>query len=134
MKQIKILLTILACAFYCNVVQAATIDSNTVFYCKTTKGKQIKVNKDKSTVTYSFGKNLSKPEIILKKKLSEVEIGRSPYKDGSVLQITIPNNGFLYTITSGHTGVGKFSYLTVSKNGKELAELECQEKTVHTGL
>lgn len=134
MKQTKILLTVFACAFYCNAVQAATIDSNTVFYCKTTKGKQIKVNKDKSTVTYSFGKNLSKPEIVLKKKLSEIEIDRSPYKDGSVMQIVIPNNGFLYIITSGYTSIGKFSYLTVSKNGKDLAELECQDKTVHTGL
>lgn len=113
---------------------ADTTSAHTLFYCKTTKGKQIKVEKTKSYFSYSFGRDLKKPEIVLRKKPDEAYVYCGAYKDGNVLTIEIPNGQYSYIINSGHTGKGKFSYLTVSKNGNEIAELVCKDSTVYTGL
>lgn len=129
----RVLLIASSCLIFCTTY-AGPINSSTIFYCQTTKGKQIKVEKHKSYIIYSYGKNLKKPELTLKRKLSEVDIYRGSYRDGKILQITLFNKKYAYTIYSGFTREGKFNYLSVSKNGNEIVELECVKNTVMTKL
>jgi hypothetical protein len=63
--KIIVLVPVLAALFATNVY-ASCEGSKTLFFCTTTKGKQIEVCDSEKTIDYSFGKPQGKPEIAIK--------------------------------------------------------------------
>ncbi len=114
--------------------------ADTLFYCKTKTNRKVHVEQKNDVVFYSYGKNLKKPEILLKKKLSEVSFDGESYSGGGASIITIQNKGYSYELRSGIRKIcfkenckkwhEEFGELTVSKGDKPLATIECLPKTV----
>lgn len=115
--------------------------AETLFFCKTTTGKQIRIQKQGNTITYAFGKQLSQPELALKKPLADVEQRHEAYSGGGGYLISIPNDGYNYEV---RTGIRKISWkenakkthedfgeLTVYRGEKVLAEIRCRPETIY---
>ncbi len=115
-------------------------NAETLFYCKTTKGKQVKVEKHGEIFSYAFGKSLKKPELALRKKASEVSTETEAYSGGGATVITITNDGYRYELRSGIIAGDwnadgtrnheDFGSIQVYKGEKELAELTCIPSTM----
>ncbi len=107
----------------------------TIFSCTTTNGKQVEVCDLGATISYRFGKNTAKPEIMIKVPREKVTtyqwegIGR--YMSYAV---TIPNGPVTYTTTWGMDRLseehGIEASILVEQNGKTLATIPCVPKTV----
>lgn len=114
--------------------------SETLFYCQTTQGKQVRVQKQNDTITYAFGKSLNNPELALVKPRSDVHIGHEAYSGGGASIISIPNDGYIYEIRSGIRKISweanasktheDFGELTVLRDDKTLAEIKCRPETI----
>ncbi len=109
--------------------------AETLFYCKTTNGKQVKVEKHGKIVSYAFGKNLNKPELALQKFADKVPINIEPYASGGLTEITITNGNYTYQLyqeiiagkwnKDGTRNHDYFGSISVYRGKKQLAELKC---------
>ncbi len=107
------------------------VSAKTIFSCTVKSGKMVKVDYKENTdiVTYSYGRNLKKPEIVLKIGITKV-LGdfRSHYGGMYSNSIGIRNGKYTYVVTNGLGEDGKFSYLSVRKgnNFEEIASFNCK--------
>ncbi len=106
-----------------------------LFYCKTTNGKQVKVEKHGDIVSYAFGRSLKKPELALQKHVDKVPVTIEPYAGGGLTEITITNGNYTYQlfqeIIAGEwnkDGTRNYDYyggVIVYRGKKRLVELKC---------
>ena len=109
------------------------VNSSTIFYCVTKKGKQIEVCDKKSTIEYSFGKLKAKPEIVI--NVPRQQVTTSQWNGmGSFMSysVDIPNANALYNV---YWGVDRMSEshpieagVNVFVNKKKVATVECSNK------
>lgn len=114
--------------------------AKTLFYCNTTKYKQVLVEQKEGFVYYMYGRSLEKPEIKLKRKLSEVSFEKEGYSGGGANVITIRNGSYSYELRSGirkicygencKTWHEDFGSISVIKGYDTLAEIECLPKSI----
>ncbi|MCF7520722.1 hypothetical protein L4G92_01465 [Neisseria sp. ZJ106] len=110
-------------------------DGQLVFYCKTNTGKQIFLTKSDNYYTYSFGRNLKSPEIILRKALNEVEVEEhSAYGGVGGTWYTLKNGTYTYDISFGTSDDGRdFAGVSVYNKGNEIADVKCNLNTLKLG-
>lgn len=110
--------------------------ANMLFYCKTTNGKTVKVEKQEDIVSYAFGRDLQQPELALKKPITEVEIFPRGFSGGSYANVvTFDNGDYSYELHIGEQfdtpGKDKrYGLIWVYRNGHELAEIKCIPTTI----
>ncbi len=113
------------------------IQAETLFYCKTVKGKQAKIERKGSAIYYTYGKNLNQPELALSRQVGEVDIGFKGFPGSSYAHVVAFDNGdFGYELHVGkhyedNTPKGvKYGMIMVYKNGNELATIDCDANTI----
>jgi hypothetical protein len=99
--------------------------AETIFHCATKSGKQINLdyNINKDIATYSFGKNLSKPEIRLQRAGGQLDA--MELRAGET--VAMNNGAYTYEIYN-YWGPPHSAGVTVSKSGKQLADVKCKGK------
>lgn len=115
----------------------AACEKTTLFFCKTTNGKQIEVCDSGSTIDYSFGKP-NKPELVIKAPRNKVTtsqwkgIGR--YMSYSV---DIPSGDVIYNVYSSidkHTAELDGGVSVTTTKARYLATVKCSAKSIVSNL
>lgn len=109
-----------------------TVSAKTIFHCATASGKQIALdyNDSRDVVTYTFGKNLNKPEINLQRTTSQVDVEHFRYLDS----VKLNNGAYSYDIYAGYSADAphkEFAGVTVFKDSKVLVEIPCKGKVLN---
>lgn len=117
------------------------VNAELLFYCKTTTGKSVRVEQKNSQISYTFGRNLAKPELDLTKHANDVSMTHEGYSGGGASVIAIPNGAYTYELRSGirrvsfENGYAKtedFGSITVLKSNDRVAEIDCIANTVRS--
>ncbi|KAE9535527.1 hypothetical protein [Ursidibacter arcticus] len=107
-----------------------TMANSTIFSCFMKNGKHLSIEKVGSNYQYSYGKP-GKPEMVFTNRISDVENTRD--SGTQAMNITMFNKGVEYFIWNNfvrEAGGG----VSVSKNGKELANTYCDPNREIYGL
>jgi hypothetical protein len=141
--EMKNLLTItLAAIFFASLNAKATALEGEIFQCETGKNKTIKITRLNDKLIYTYSQN-KKEDIRIEKDLYNENIPGvfSPgvimaNKSGPYIYNTVIfNKGeYEYNVTAlsdvNVPSVNTFSGVYVQKNGKRIAKIKCQEKTI----
>ncbi len=116
------------------------IQAETLFYCKTVKGKQVRIQQNGNSITYTFGQDLDKPELSLKKARNTIDMIQTGFSGGGETLFTIPNKGYHYEVFAGIYKInwqdnGQKTHeerggVRVFKGEKLLAEMACDPNTI----
>lgn len=134
-----IVVPVVAVLFATNVYAKCDAGSKTLFFCSTQKGKQIEVCDAGKTISYSFGKSKTKPEIVVTVPRNQASTsqwsGMGRYMNYSV---DIPNGKTTYSVfhavdklTEEH---GIEAGVNVIINNKNAATVKCVEKGMINNL
>lgn len=115
----------------------ATCKKTTLFFCKTTNGKQIEVCDSGSTIDYSFGKP-NKPELSI--KVPRTQVTTSQWKGiGRYMSysVDIPSGDVIYNVYSSidkHTAELDGGVSVTTTGAKYLATVKCSVKSMVSNL
>ncbi len=117
-------------------------NAETLFACKTTKGKQVLVEQQGDSVFYAYGKNILKPELKLEKSLKEIGYNNIDRPNNHIFSLSIKNGKFMYNLERGSVvkdecyadncsdPYKEYGFINVTKNNKTLATIDCIVETV----
>ncbi len=122
--------TLITTIFLYFCLSGTAIPSALIFFCNTTSGKEIKLEKENSYILYSYGKRNAAPEIILKQKTDPSQLKLSePEGSNIVTSIRLTNGDYTYEIFTSTDRMGpthKFhSGMFVFKDNELLSRIRC---------
>lgn len=101
-----------------------------VFKCITSNNKIISLYQNGDVLTYKFGKNSSKPDIEIKRKLKELNITiEMPQGTGLDSSVEFKNGIYSYTINESLNRVSEehesTAWLDVKNNNEVISSIDC---------
>lgn len=112
-------------------------DGKNIFSCTTTTGKRVEVCElsNGKAFSYAFGKSIAKPELRLLAPRSKVGYMNSSGASGYIINLEFQNGRTRYSVERGWSaGQGPYGALTVFRDEKPLASLECDLSTLNESL
>ena len=102
-----------------------------VMACTTTKGKRVEICQTGDKAVYSFGKQGSPPELTIADNGKNFRWYSSYGTHGGGEAFQFTKGPYVYTFERyEYRGTDDEGKLTVKKNGKQIAELRCVEKSI----
>ena len=127
-------ISIIMVVFSTNTFARCDVGSKTIFSCMTKKGKQIEVCDEGKTISYSFGKPQSNPDILVKvpRNKASTNQGVSSYS------VDIPNGKTIYSVFYGWDRMtdehAVDAGVSVENNGSVVATVKCSDKNIDQNM
>lgn len=134
MMKLIMVISVITFAFSTNAFAKCDEGSKTIFSCVTKKGKQIEVCDAGKTISYSFGKTQSNPEILVKvpRNKASTSQGVSSYS------VDIPNGKTIYSVFYGWDRTtdehAVDAGVSVENNGSVIATVKCSGENINQNM